>query len=275
MRRMLTPLQRGSIHNAMAPQEHRRHDGSSTGAERAVTGLTERQQSILGAAVREYVATAAPVASGDLVRKYQLPYSAATVRNEFLELDRAGYLTQPHTSAGRVPTDRGYRFFINRELKADGEERVGPRETEALREIRSLGDPVEFVRQSSRILAELTHNFVLTGFPQDELFYKAGLAEVMEEPEFKNLECVHEFTRLAEAIEDEIQNAFASLEFDEPQTFIGSENPIRQARRYGMIVSSCGTPFAKQSVIALVGPKRMDYGHHVAVLREFRELLGA
>lgn len=238
--------------------------------------LTERQQSILAVAVREYVATAGPVASGDLVRKYRLPYSPATVRGELLALDEAGYLTQPHTSAGRVPTDKGYRFFINSRGDASaGPEKVEEREAEALRGMREFGDPVLFARQSSRILAELTHNFVLAGFPDDGIFYKSGLAEVVQEPEFTDRDVVHDFTRLAEAIEDEIRLAFASFDFDEPRAFIGSENPIRHARRYSMIISSCETPFAKESMIALLGPKRMDYAHHVALLREFRDLWSA
>ena len=75
--------------------------------------VTERQKSILEVVIREYVATAAPVASEEIVRKYRMALSPATVRNELQTLDGAGFLTQPHTSAGRIPTDKGYRFFIN------------------------------------------------------------------------------------------------------------------------------------------------------------------
>ena len=75
--------------------------------------LKERQKSILNAAIREYIHTARPVASRDLVRKFQLGVSPATVRNEMLSLNELGYLEQPHTSAGRIPTDQGYRFFVD------------------------------------------------------------------------------------------------------------------------------------------------------------------
>lgn len=74
--------------------------------------LGDRQREILRAVIREFIVTAQPVASGALVRRYGLPVSSATVRNELAELEDRGLLTHPHTSAGRVPTDLGYRFFI-------------------------------------------------------------------------------------------------------------------------------------------------------------------
>ncbi len=74
--------------------------------------LGERQRDLLRAVIREYIATAQPVASAALVRQYRLDVSSATVRNELAALEDLGFLTHPHTSAGRVPTDLGYRYFI-------------------------------------------------------------------------------------------------------------------------------------------------------------------
>ena len=74
--------------------------------------LADRQREILRAVIREFITTAQPVASGALVRRYALPVSSATVRNELAQLEELGLLTHPHTSAGRVPTDLGYRYFI-------------------------------------------------------------------------------------------------------------------------------------------------------------------
>ena len=78
----------------------------------SVPELADRQRDILRAVIREFITTAQPVASGALVRRYALPVSSATVRNELAELEELGLLTHPHTSAGRVPTDLGYRYFI-------------------------------------------------------------------------------------------------------------------------------------------------------------------
>src|SRR3982751_3738135 len=72
-----------------------------------------RHQKILAAIVKEYSETANPVGSKEIVDRYGLRVSSATIRNDMAELERAGYISQPHKSAGRVPTDKGYRFFIN------------------------------------------------------------------------------------------------------------------------------------------------------------------
>ena len=234
--------------------------------------LTERQKTILGALIREYVATAEPVASSGLVQKYRLPYSPATVRNELLALDETGYLAQPHTSAGRIPTDKGYRFYINRLEGGDGLTRG---EEAAIRELRELDDPSEFMRQTSRLLAHLSRSLALAGFPDEALFYQFGIREVMQEPEFADLALMHEFSALMDVIGDELLSRFDPEEFAEPRAFVGRENPIREARHYGMIVSSIETPFEKESVIALIGPKRMDYEHNLSILRHFRQLLAA
>jgi len=79
-------------------------------------GLTPRQQTVLGLVVREYVSSASPVSSRALVGCYGLEISTATVRNELALLEELGYLTHPHTSAGRVPTHQGYRYFVERLL---------------------------------------------------------------------------------------------------------------------------------------------------------------
>src|SRR5512136_716698 len=78
--------------------------------------LTPRQETLFGLLVQEYVKTAAPVGSRVLVESYGLQFSPATVRNDLARLEELGYLTHPHTSAGRVPTDEGYRYFVARLL---------------------------------------------------------------------------------------------------------------------------------------------------------------
>lgn len=77
-----------------------------------MSDLTERQKTILMLVIRDYIETAQPVGSKALVERYRLDLSSATVRNELSALDEMGYLRQPHTSAGRVPTEEGYRFFV-------------------------------------------------------------------------------------------------------------------------------------------------------------------
>ena len=81
--------------------------------------LDDRKKQILQAIIEEYINTAEPVSSGALVQKYNLDYSSATIRNEMADLEKSGYLDKPHTSAGRVPSAEGYRYYVNELLKED------------------------------------------------------------------------------------------------------------------------------------------------------------
>lgn len=84
-----------------------------------MAGLTERQKLVLALLVRDYIDTAEPISSGRLVANYHLDFSSATVRNELAALEGRGFLLQPYTSAGRVPTKEGYRYFVQKLMGAD------------------------------------------------------------------------------------------------------------------------------------------------------------
>ena len=114
--------------------------------------LSDRRQNVLRVLIEEYIARALPVGSRTLVERYNLGISSATVRNELSSLEEEGYLVQPHTSSGRIPTDYGYRAFVDDLLareKFDDENLV-----KALRE--SAGELDELMEKTSRALARLT-----------------------------------------------------------------------------------------------------------------------
>jgi heat-inducible transcriptional repressor len=117
--------------------------------------LDPRARQVLGAVIREYIATAEPVASTQLVRGYKLDVSPATVRNELAALEEAGLLTHPHTSAGRVPTDLGYRYFIETLMPSPSlrpEEQV----TVSHQFQQALQDTAAWLRVAASSLARLT-----------------------------------------------------------------------------------------------------------------------
>ena len=78
-----------------------------------VESLSKRKKRILKAIIQEHILTAEPIGSRTLARNYELGVSSATVRNEMADLEEMGYLEQPHTSAGRIPSDQGYRFYVD------------------------------------------------------------------------------------------------------------------------------------------------------------------
>lgn len=231
--------------------------------------LTERQKSILGALIQEYVEMAEPVSSGELVKKYRLPYSPATVRNELLRLDRDGFIVQPHTSAGRIPTDKGYRFFIGENLPDPKSEK---RIEKSFRPLRSINNEFNFLKHASRLLSELSGEFSMAGFFGRGVLYKSGIAEAFSDPEFADEKRIHEFSELIDFLDDDFKDFFVAEGLEEPRVFIGEENPIREARNYTMIISGCPTPYGEEAVFGILGPRRMDYNHNLALLRAMQRV---
>jgi heat-inducible transcriptional repressor len=130
-------------------------------------GLDKRKAYILATVVYEYIATAEPVGSHSLTQKYNLGVSSATVRNEMAELEAGGYLVQPHTSAGRIPSDAGYRTYVDQlmqpeQLAADDRRRIRDDLREASRELD------EIIDQASRLLGRLSNNLAFITKPQLE-----------------------------------------------------------------------------------------------------------
>src|ERR1700722_5199347 len=117
--------------------------------------LDDRKAAILQAVVEEYIQTAQPVGSSHVSRHPGLAVSSATVRNEMGVLEREGYLVQPHTSAGRIPTDKGYRFFVDRLV---GPGHLGPAQTQQVREFfaHAHGELERMLADTSRLLSGLT-----------------------------------------------------------------------------------------------------------------------
>jgi len=117
--------------------------------------LDSRKQSILSAIVLEYVTGAEPVGSELLVQKYELGVKSATVRNEMADLLDLGYLEQPHTSAGRIPSDLGYRYYVDRLIITQD---IGDSAKQKVREATDDGDVLEsLLRDTMKALSRVTH----------------------------------------------------------------------------------------------------------------------
>ncbi len=129
--------------------------------------LTERQQSLLALIVRAYTETAKPIGSKKLLERYNLNVSSATVRNEMATLTDAGYLRQPHTSAGRVPTEAGYRYFV-RGLLGDSELPNAEKRLISHQFHQAHADIEEWVRLSASVLAQHSHVASLVTTPRPE-----------------------------------------------------------------------------------------------------------
>ncbi len=145
-----------------------------------MSAMSPRQQQLLSAIVEQYAEVASPVGSSLLAKVFNV--SSATIRSEMAELERLGYIAQPHTSAGRVPTDKGYRYYVNNlaEIAETPAERRGERALSA--RVTSGGLPERTIRNAVDTLVELTHNLGLATIGNQ--LYMAGLSNLFGQPEF-------------------------------------------------------------------------------------------
>ncbi len=231
--------------------------------------LKERQKSILGAVIQEYVRTAEPVASRALVRKGRFGVGPATIRNEMHTLEEQGYLVQPHTSAGRVPTDRGYRFFVDYLVE---ETDLSLPMRRALERAFDVEDEELFMKKLGKTCAHLSGMFVAVGGDDDEGWYRAGFNEVLDEPEFDDFENLKAFVRLADTIDEEIVRTRREKDsFADARVLIGEENSWEDAREYSIACTPWRHPAGFGGVVALIGPTRMDYARAISLINYLYE----
>lgn len=234
--------------------------------ERDTHRLYERQKSILGAVIDEHFRTARPVASRELVRKRRLGVSPATVRHEMLELDYLGFLEQPHISAGRVPTDRGYRYFVDHLLDAAA---LNAREERLFRDLFNISDVREFIREFSKATSNITETFVVARSRDEGIFYETGFSKILEAPEFRNSHITQRFGRFI----DDSDRAFEAFLEDgmEHVMFIGEESPIAEARLYTMTIARWRHPLGFDGYISMVGPRRAAYRKQKAIIERIKK----
>ena len=218
-----------------------------------MSDLTTRQQKILSAIVEQYAEVASPVGSNLLARAFDV--SSATVRAEMAELERHGFITQPHTSAGRIPTDKGYRFYVNN-LNALSESSLSERRGEKAltARVQGAGAPDRMIRNAVDTLVELTHNLGMATIGNQ--LYMSGLSNLFGQPEFINGVQVQQVAQLLDNLEPWLREAAPN----EPlSVYIGQENPIGRAAGCSLIISRFRSPFSDRSYIGTLGPTRQSY----------------
>lgn len=229
--------------------------------------LEERQKSILEAVIQEHIRTARPVASRELLEKFQFGISPATVRSDMLKLDDMGYLRQPHTSAGRIPTDKGYRFFVD-EAVADAFLRDNDQET--LDKVFTIDDEEQFSCEFTKTVARMARAFTIVGVGMDRVTFEAGFSEVLQEPEFENTAQVRVFLHIIDFLDKEMSAITENLEKNAARIFIGEENPVKEAQDYTLMISAWEHPEGFRGSLMLIGPKRMNYRRNISILRYLR-----
>jgi heat-inducible transcriptional repressor len=228
--------------------------------------MTERQKLILSAIVEQYAEVASPVGSSLMARAFDV--SSATVRADMAELERLGYIYQPHTSAGRVPTDKGYRFYVN-QLTANTDKPLALRGERALTaRVAGGGLPERTIRNAVDTLVELTHNLGMATIG-DQL-YMSGLSNLFGQPEFMHPGQVQEVARLLDNLEPWLYEAAPN----EPlSVYIGRENPVGRSAGASLIISRFRSPYSDRSYIGVLGPTRQSYRNVMGLVRHAGQAL--
>lgn len=225
--------------------------------------ISSRQEYILITLIKEYIKTAQPISSGFLVEKYKLDISPATARNEMAELEDRGYIYQPHTSAGRVPTSKAYDYYvknyvINQEVKKSS---FG-----SLNEVFSQSE--EGFKKTAKSMAEISKNAVFWAFHKNDLYY-TGISNLFLQPEFRSSEIVFDVSIIIDRMEEIIAEIFDDLSFGE-NIFIGENNP------FGSFLSTTLLKYnnkKQSSIVGILGPLRSDYEKNLGLIRFLKNKL--
>lgn len=242
--------------------------------------LTKRQEGILFSIIEEYAEVATPVGSVTLAKLFNV--SSATIRAEMARLEDAGYIAQPHTSAGRVPTDAGYRYYVNTLSERPDEvpDLVKIHEHPKEDKLLERGNRVLEVRIGSQTradfairgavdsLVELTGNLGLATIG-DQL-YISGISRLFTQPEFLDSRRVQSVAELLDNLEPWLREAAPGQPLN---IFIGNENPIGKTSQASLIISRFRSPYSDRSYIGVLGPTRQNYARVMSLVRRAGSML--
>lgn len=233
----------------------------------------ERKKLVLKAIVKHFIQTAEPVGSNTILVSYKFHVSPATIRNDMKTLEDEGFIAQPHTSAGRVPTDKGYRVFVDemadykKAQKDVGEVLKIVTAQYAAEKVREkLYDAVSLLSRASGLVSFAT-------VPDNNRTFFLGMSNVLRQPEFaQNSVNASEVIEVLER-SDNFVNTLSNLNISkEVRTFIGEENILPQTQSCSIIVAQ----YEKDGFtgyLGLLGPKRMNYAFNIVLLGEIKKLL--
>ncbi|MBF0478368.1 MAG: hypothetical protein HQL26_02695 [Candidatus Omnitrophica bacterium] len=231
-----------------------------------------RKDRVLGVTVEEYIHSVTPVSSSYITEHHFFDLSSATIRNILAELEEDGFLTHPHTSAGRVPTQKGYRYYVDylmdqiqilenekAEIKAQYEAQT--------QELEDLLD------QTSKILSDSTHyTSIVSVDGWDRKLYCCGTNFVVQYPEYQDLKKIQDILYALDEKEKLLKVINREL-LKRINVFIGSEIKLKEVESCSMVVTQYKTHHGTSGRIAVLGPTRMDYERVVSTLNYVTNLL--
>lgn len=234
--------------------------------------LDPRKQRILQAIIQQFIETAEPVGSKTILVSYKLTVSPATIRNDMAFLEEHGLITQPHTSAGRIPTTAGYRMYIEKLADYDKAQKLAKENVRKLREEYQLDKVKEKIYDAVKLLSQATSNVSFASIPGSRTFY-LGISNILKQPEF--IDDPRKASQVIEVLEesDHFIKTLEKLSLNtQSKIFIGEENLLPQIDSCGLIVATYELG-DHEGFIGILGPCRMPYAYNKALLDEVGKLL--
>ncbi|MDP3245260.1 MAG: hypothetical protein Q8M83_06435 [bacterium] len=232
----------------------------------AQNALNKRKNELFGLIVREYIASADPIGSEFLRQKYHLDLSPATIRNEMAELTELGLLNKPHTSAGRIPTEAGYRYFIANCL----EERDNEKFFDVIQSFLATPSDVEKkIKRLAKEMADMLQSGVFVSLNTEETYY-TGLGYLFSQPEFQSYDLVCDLSAVLDKLDD-VMGEMMNKRINDLEILLGQENP------FGPACATLLLPYRQEDnvsgIFGVFGPMRMDYEKTVPLMKEIKKIL--
>lgn len=233
--------------------------------------MDPRQSKLLVAIIDQFIETAIPVGSKELLARGDFRVSGATIRNEMRALGEEGFLAQPHISAGRIPTAEGYRAYVREFLEPTKQEKAVQKKFASLKEQYFQRKDQERVYEAVALLAHMTPNVAFASVPHKERVYYLGLPNILKQPECQEDPLLA--SGIAELLEDHLTTVLDQFEIDDKvRYYIGQEDILPQFHSCSLMLTEyCVRD--KRGVIGILGPMRMDYAYNTVALDLVADLL--
>jgi len=236
--------------------------------------MNKRQKQVLSAIVELYTKTALPVGSQALLEHSDFRVSSATLRSDMVSLEKEGYLYQPHISAGRIPTDQGYRIYVEEMM---GDQDLSREDQRRLQKelLVMKAKQVRMGRSTAKLLSALSGNLAVSGIVDKDEFYDFGMKELVEKPEFQEIDELCRLVETLDSLDEKLDGIMLKLKDGKTHIFIGKENPVSGIDNCSMIVAPYANKKGEKGMLAIIGPKRMDYAKNKSLIEYVKKMLSS
>ncbi|MDD4319385.1 MAG: hypothetical protein PHW10_03620 [Candidatus Peribacteraceae bacterium] len=233
--------------------------------------MNDRQSKLLSAIIDQFIQTALPVGSKRLLESCDFCVSSATIRSEMGVLEDEGFLEQPHISAGRIPTAKGYRMFVKQFMEPSAAEKKVRLQFDGLREQYFRRKDQEFAYEAVALLSHMIPYVAFATVPHKPGVYFMGLANALRQPDFQANPLLA--SAVIEVLEQRLTDLLGKVEVDDNiRYYIGEDHILQQLQSCSMMVTEYQLR-GRKGVVGILGPLRMDYAYNTVALELVADLL--